>query len=128
MTGVTVERGLAAFRQLHDAGELKPWRITQALNAGGHYGPEVDVACGVTEPAVDQWEAGELYPTWVQVLRLARLTDVMPGFFYKDGPDHAGGVVFLCDRQHPSRSEVHVIPPRLDAYTLDVIRATVGED
>lgn len=55
-------------------GLVVPHAITTALNALGLYGPEVDEACGVREPAVDLWEEGKLYPTWGQLLALARLT------------------------------------------------------
>ncbi len=68
---------LIAYR-LWRAGELQPYLITQALDARGLYGPEVDVACGATEPDVDLWEAGKLYPTWEQVLLLAELCGVTP--------------------------------------------------
>ncbi len=66
-----------ATKQAHvlwAAGKVVPWRITQALNAGGHEGPEVDAACGVLEPAVDEWESGDRYPTWEQLEALTRLT------------------------------------------------------
>lgn len=49
------------------AGHVIPDRITTALNAEGLYGPEVDLACGVEEPAVDEWEAGTRYPSWEQL-------------------------------------------------------------
>lgn len=66
-----------AYR-LWRAGELRPYLITHALDARSLYGPEVDVACGATEPDVDLWEAGKLYPTWAQLLRLAALCEVTP--------------------------------------------------
>lgn len=56
------------------AGELVPFRITQALDGAGLFGPEVDIACGAEEPAVDEWEAGIRYPTFEQLLLLAELT------------------------------------------------------
>lgn len=59
-----------------------PDRITAALDIRGLYGPEVDLACGVEEPAVDLWEAGELVPTAEQVEALARLTGFPVRFFY----------------------------------------------
>lgn len=59
-----------------------PYRIAAALNLRELYGPEVDEACGVVEPAVDQWEAGELVPTAEQVELLAALTDFPVAFFY----------------------------------------------
>lgn len=61
-----------------------PERITTALNAAGLWGPEVDRACGVEEPAVDLWESGELVPSREQMEALARLCGVTPVFFYMD--------------------------------------------
>jgi hypothetical protein len=55
-------------------GALRPCAITRALDACRLYGPEVDEACGVTEPAVDMWEAGQLYPSWDELKALATLT------------------------------------------------------
>ncbi len=40
------------------AAGITPSRITLALDAGDHYGPEVDVACGGVAPMVDAWAAG----------------------------------------------------------------------
>jgi transcriptional regulator with XRE-family HTH domain len=74
-----------------------PKRITLALDAKGLYGPDVDRACGVEEPAVDQWETGELVPTPEQLVKLAALTGVTVGFFFGDDPPHLGRV-FICDR------------------------------
>lgn len=62
-------------------GQVIPHRITTALDLRALYGPEVDRACGVKEPAVDEWEAGLRYPTWEQLLALAKLTDFPPKFF-----------------------------------------------
>lgn len=56
------------------AGLVVPHNITHALDSLGLYGPEVDQECGVREPAVDLWEAGKLYPTWDQLVALAKLT------------------------------------------------------
>lgn len=55
-------------------GALAPYRITRALDAAELYGPEVDIACGAQEPAVDEWEAGTRYPWFEQLLALAALT------------------------------------------------------
>lgn len=63
------------------AGGVVPWRITAALDLRALYGPQVDEACGVTEPAVDMWEDGQLYPTWEQLQALAELTDFPIRFF-----------------------------------------------
>lgn len=76
--GVAMEQ--AAYRAWA-AGKVIPYRITTALDAEALYGPEVDAACGVEEPAVDQWEAGELYPTWEQLCALAELTHTRPWLF-----------------------------------------------
>lgn len=72
-----------------------PWRITTALDLRGLDGPEVDQACGVEEPAVDQWEAEELVPTREQVQALARLTDFPVEFFYEP-PEPITGMQFIC--------------------------------
>lgn len=71
----------AAAYKLWRAGMVKPYLITMALDAKGLEGPEVDVACGASEPDVDLWEAGELYPTWEQLQLLAALTGNTARFF-----------------------------------------------
>lgn len=72
--------------QAWQRGDIAPWRITLALDARGLYGPGVDRACGVEEPAVDEWEAGRLYPTFEQLLALARLTQYpATAFVYRHG-------------------------------------------
>jgi hypothetical protein len=93
LTQQEVERnGWRAARRLHvdeslrekwAAGRVVPGRITSALDLRMLYGPEVDHECGVEEPAVDQWEAGELYPTWEQIVALARLTDFPLKYFFE---------------------------------------------
>jgi len=78
------ERRAADDRQARagwEAGHLQPWRITQALDAAGLEGPEVDAQCLAVEPEVDMWEAGTLYPTWEQLCALAELTGCTPRFF-----------------------------------------------
>lgn len=72
-----------------------PERITAALDIRGLYGPEVDRACGVEEPAVDLWEAGDLVPTREQVEGLARLTGFPVRFFYLPPPPKMGPI-WLC--------------------------------
>jgi len=62
-------------------GQMIPHRITTALDLRELYGPEVDRACGVEEPAVDEWEAGVRYPTWEQLRALAELTQFPVKFF-----------------------------------------------
>ncbi len=63
-------------------GRLRPYRITMALDSRALEGPEVDRACKVEEPAVDQWEAGERYPTFEQLEALAELTAYPLNFFF----------------------------------------------
>ena len=53
-----------------------------ALDLRGLDGPDVDVACGAVEPAVDLWECGIETPTAEQVKLLAELTGVTPAYFY----------------------------------------------
>lgn len=72
---------LEKAKRLWKAGKMVPWQITIALDAMGLEGPEVDVACGAKEPDVDQWESGDLYPTWEQVLALSKLTGRLPILF-----------------------------------------------
>jgi hypothetical protein len=62
-------------------GRVVPHSITIALDSRSLYGPEVDEACGAKEPDVDRWEAGDLYPTWEQLRKLAELCGVTPRFF-----------------------------------------------
>ena len=90
-------------------GYLLPWRITMWLDMRGLYGPEVDAELGVPEPTVDQWEAGEVYPTWDQVLALANLVGLATPWPLTDGwggGDLPTGLIFVCDRSRPSRSSV----------------------
>lgn len=63
------------------AGQVCPNRITMALDMRQLYGPEVDLACKAAEPEVDQWEAGERYPSWEQLRALAELTGFTPRWF-----------------------------------------------
>lgn len=89
---------MAAFRQREErliaSRDPNPERITTALDAAGLWGPEVDRACGVEEPAVDLWETGELVPTREQVEALAELCGVTAAFFYRDSP--ARIAVWMC--------------------------------
>lgn len=78
------------------AAGITPSRITMALDAGDHYGPEVDVACGGAEPMVDEWEAGLRQPTADQVERLAELTGYPVVFFTL--PDPPPVVGWACQR------------------------------
>lgn len=88
-------RGLAEARAAWEQGTVKPYAITRALDSRSLYGPAVDVACGGAEPMVDLWEAGELYPTWEQLLALAELTGYPIGFFTRDATSPSGPI-FMC--------------------------------
>jgi hypothetical protein len=77
-----------------------PARITLALDLRGLDGPEVDHACGVQEPAVDEWEAGTRIPTEEQLAALAWLTDLPVAFFYQPVMDPTRGV-WLCGHSGP---------------------------
>ena len=74
-------RGGPTERQAWKDGRLRPFVISQALDMCGLYGPQVDEACGTVEPAVDMWEAGQLYPTWDELKALAELTLYPLAFF-----------------------------------------------
>ncbi len=76
-TARSVERARVEYK----AGRLVPYRITQALDLAHLEGPDVDVQLGGVEPMVDEWEAGTRYPTWDQVLALAKLTGFGPAYF-----------------------------------------------
>lgn len=75
-----------------------PGRITVALE--DRAGPEVDVACGVSEPVVDLWERGVLLPQAWHVRRLAALTGHPVGWFYERGPLPEGRVM-ICSSRKP---------------------------
>jgi hypothetical protein len=75
------EENLRIARRKWAAGMVIPYRITAALDLCGLYGPEVDEACLAREPDVDMWEAGRLYPSWEQLVALARLTGFHPVYF-----------------------------------------------
>ncbi len=107
-------------------GQVIPHRITTALDIRALYGPEVDRACGVEEPAVDEWEEGVRYPTWEQLLALADLTGYPVKFFTTMLP---GAPVRVSDTtlafHMPKRQRLEDHEPVL-AFTADAIRATVG--
>ena len=113
---------------LWQAGALVPYNLTRYLNAGGHYGPEVDVACLAEEPAVDEWEAGTRYPTWEQLLALAELVGVEPAALFAARTQDDGrlaGVVFLCGSGGCDVAGEDGVEHVLE-YPVDVVRATVG--
>lgn len=90
-----------AFEAWRD-GLVSPLAITTALNLGELYGPEVDEACGVEEPAVDEWEAATRYPTWPQLEALARLTGFPVRFFTERRAEPPSGG-FMCQRSGRGR-------------------------
>lgn len=91
------QRALLAQRSERPVGKIDPRRITIALDLRGLYGPEVDEACGVAEPTVDQWETGELTPTPEQLELLADLCGVTPRFFSAEfAPVDLGQGVWVC--------------------------------
>jgi hypothetical protein len=107
-------------------GLVSPSAITAALNMRALSGPEVDRDCGVQEPAVDQWEAAQLYPTWQQLEALARLTGFPVRFFTRrHDPDVEGG--FICQRSGRGRG-CQRIPARTGPteYPRNVVAATPG--
>jgi hypothetical protein len=80
------------------SGRVVPARITLALDLRGLEGPEVDVACGGTEPDVDMWELGLATPAPRQVAMLAQLTGFPVACFYqplRPGP-LAGSAITVC--------------------------------
>lgn len=78
------EDNQVAYQRWRD-GLVCPNRITMALDLNDLHGPEVDIACKAQEPEVDQWEAGERYPSWKQLCALADLTGFTPRWFTVNG-------------------------------------------
>lgn len=92
-----------------------PARITMALDLGGHEGPEVDIACGAVEPAVDLWECGVEVPTAEQVQLLAQLTGFPVRYFYlpvKPGPIVDGLIICWTDGRGCERVEPDYVDER----------------
>jgi hypothetical protein len=81
--GLTKAQSQVENARLLATGKPVPARITIALDMGGHEGPEVDIACGAVEPAVDLWECGVEQPTAEQVKLLAALTGFPVPWFYQ---------------------------------------------
>ncbi|GAT01321.1 DUF4031 domain-containing protein [Mycolicibacterium fortuitum] len=107
-------------------GRVSPRAITAALDIRQLYGPEVDRACGVEEPAVDQWEAGQLYPSWEQLQALARLTGFPVRFFTRGyvGEVSSG---FVCRRSGRGRGCEQIEGPKGPReFPQEVVAATDG--
>ncbi len=103
----------------HEPGTPVPARITLALNAGDHSGPDVDLAVdtweGNPDGDVDAWEAGTAVPTPEQVQLLAELTGATARWFYLplvEGPLWSGPV-FICG---PRRRGGQVDSPTVDEH------------
>lgn len=107
-------------------GLVSPRAITAALDMRALYGPEVDHACGVQEPAVDQWEAGLLYPTWEQLEALSRLTQFPVQYFTRAHDDEITGG-FLCQRSGRGRGcRPLSAPSGPREFPREVVAATEG--
>lgn len=104
------------------AGHVIPDRITTALDAKALYGPEVDLACGVEEPAVDEWEAGTRYPTWEQLRALAELCEVTTSMFTAE-PISTFTSVIICDRSKRKNGCQVVTRTPILAFTPEAIAA-----
>lgn len=105
------------------AGHVIPDRITTALDAHALYGPEVDAACGVEEPAVDEWEAGIRYPSWEQLQALAELCHVTTSVFTVEPQAILTGPVFICDRsKRKNGCQVVTLTPVL-TFTAEALAA-----
>lgn len=119
----------AAAHERWQRGEVIPHLITLALDAAQLDGPEVDIACGAAEPAVDQWEAGTRYPTWEQLCALAELTGNDVRFFTREpGEIHPIGptVVFACDRSKRKHNPVVEVPAPILRFDPAAVAATLG--
>ena len=106
-------------------GHPYPYRITQALDLRGFHGPEVDIACGAVEPAVDRWETGDEVPTREQVERLAALTGFTVAFFFTPpGPRILRGVVCAIDESGRD-GQCDLFDDRPDARVVPLLRDTL---
>jgi hypothetical protein len=100
------------------AGRPYPDRITAALDMRGLDGPEVDVACGAAEPAVDRWEAGQEVPSRRQVELLADLTGFPVAWFFTK-PTKLVLTGWICGadgcEQFDERPDADIVPLRQGA-------------
>lgn len=107
-------------------GYVIPARITQALDLRELYGPEVDSACGVAEPTVDRWEAGEVYPTWPQLRALSRLTGLGERWFTDAIPWRHIDKMFICDRRRRAWTSMAVLPQPILRASREALAAHRG--
>lgn len=106
-----VEKREADARRAWEAGLVRPDMLTLWLDYRGLDGPGVDAACGVREPTVDLWEAGRVYPSWEQLLALAKLCQV-PVWKFTEDPVVDSGQFFLCGGRRNATPE----PRRVVAF------------
>lgn len=114
---------LADARSRWERGLVRPWVITMLLDSRRLDGPGVDVACGVKEPTVDLWEAGEVYPTFEQLQKLATLVGVTPAFLVRDHEriePHTTSLALHMALPAPT--------PPVERFDTDAIIRTTGVD
>lgn len=122
------ERAEAAAHQRWRAGLVVPHVITMALDFHDLFGPEVDLACHASEPAVDRWEAGKLYPRWDQLCALTELTQWPTARFMVLG--HPIGIADTSMRFHLPRPWVERVDLRgpVTRYPDDVVARCPGTE
>lgn len=108
------------------SGLVVPWRITFALDFRELCGPDVDIACGAEEPAVDEWETGKRYPTFEQLVALANLTRFPLRFFTVQGP--APDIRDTTLVHHIPARELSRLTPSFAAFTDEAIENCPGTD
>lgn len=104
------DQALPEARVAWSSGWVRPWLITMWLDYAGQQGPEVDRALGVPDPTVDRWEAGTQYPTWDQLVALARLCGVHPLKLTREEPGDADRV-HLCPPPHNTAPTITTYTP-----------------
>lgn len=119
-------------QQAHQAwqqGRIYPHRITAALDLNNLQGPEIDQACGVKEPCVDMWEAGELYPTWTQLQALAKLCKVTTRFFtIPTPPIDVKKTSLYHHTTTQERRKIDKTPPPMTEFLPQAIQATLNQE
>lgn len=107
-------------------GLVAPYRITWALDICLLDGPGVDEACGVAEPAVDEWEAGIRYPAWEELCALADLTGFSVRFFIRTPgipPLLISGLSLQYHRPYGGRLPGWSPPPPVPCFLPEAIAA-----
>jgi hypothetical protein len=72
------------------------------------------------------WEAGELYPTWEQLIALARLTESPLRFFYEPCTQIERG--FICGRGPGGGCRTIPQPTGSTRYTREIVAECPGTD